>query len=102
MFGKGSNLSEAQKDEAWRKIKGKYVSWVGQIVYKNLTVASGLRIGMMQKEKGDIEVKVGLAKKDKVLKFQEGETVLYTGRLTERRGDNPPYILEDGDIITIK
>jgi len=102
MFGKGSNLSEAQKDEAWGRYKGKYVSWMGQIVYKNLNVASGLRIGMMQKEKGDIEVKVGLAKKDKVLKFQEGETVLYTGRLTERRGDNSPYILEDGDIITIK
>src|SRR3990167_6673992 len=102
MFGKGSNLSEAQKDEAWGRYKGKYVSWMGQIVYKNLNVASGLRIGMMQKEKGDIEVKVALAKKDKVLKFQEGETVLYIGRLTERRGDNSPYILEDGDIITIK
>ena len=102
MFGKGSNLSEAQKDEAWGKYKGKYVSWTGQIVYKNINVASGLRIGIMQKEKGDIEVKVGLAKKDKVLKFQEGETILYTGRLTERCGNNSPYILEDGDIITIK
>ncbi|MCR4320223.1 MAG: hypothetical protein NUV74_07840, partial [Candidatus Brocadiaceae bacterium] len=102
LFGKGSNLSEVQKDEAWGRYKGKYVRWLGQIVYKNLNVASGLRIGMMQKEKGDIEVKAGLAKKDKVLKFLEGETVLYTGRLTERCGDNSPYILEDGDIITIK
>ena len=102
MFGKGSNLSDAQKDEAWGKYKGKYVRWMGQIVYKNFNVASGLRIGMMQKEKGDIEVKVGLTKRDKVLKFQEGETVLYTGRLTERCGSQSPYILEDGDIITIK
>ncbi|MDO8141817.1 MAG: hypothetical protein Q6358_10000, partial [Candidatus Brocadiales bacterium] len=90
------------KDESWGKYKGKYVSWMGQIVYKNLNVASGLRIGMMQKEKGDVEVKFGMAKKDKVLKFQEGETVLYTGRLIERCGSHAPYILEDGDIITIK
>ncbi len=102
IFGKGSNLSDAQKDETWGKYKGKYVSWTGQIVYKNMNVASGLRIGIMQKEKGDVEVKVGMAKKDKVLKFQEGETILYTGRLTERRGGDSPYILEDGDIITIK
>ncbi|HHT9135939.1 MAG TPA: phospholipase D-like domain-containing protein [Candidatus Wunengus sp. YC60] len=102
IFGKGSNLSDAQKDEAWGKYKGKYVSWMGQIVYKNLNVASGLRIGMMQKEKGDVEVKFGRAKKEKVLKFQEGETVRYTGRLTERCGSHSPYILEDGDIITIK
>lgn len=102
IFGKGSNLPDAQKDEAWGKYKGKYVSWMGQLVYKNINVASGLRIGIMQKERGDIEVKVGLAKKDKVLKFQEGEMVLYTGRLTERCGDKSPYILEDGDIITTK
>jgi hypothetical protein len=102
IFGKGSNLSDAQKDETWGRYKGKYVSWTGQIVYKNMNVASGLRIRIMQKEKGDVEVKVGMAKKDKVLKFQEGETILYTGRLTERCGDDSPYILEDGDIITIK
>ena len=83
-------------------IRGSMSGWMGQLVYKNINVASGLRIGIMQKERGAIEVKVGLAKKDKVLKFQEGEMVLYTGRLTERCGDNSPYILEDGDIITIK
>jgi len=102
IFGKGSNLSDAQKDEAWGKYKGKYVSWMGQIVYKNINVASGMRIGIMQKERGDVEVKVGVAKKNKILKFQEGEMMLYTGRLTERCGGNSPYILEDGDIITIK
>ena len=102
IFGKGSNLSDAQKDEAWGKYKGKYVSWMGQIVYKNINVASGMRIGIMQKEGGDVEVKIGVAKKNKVLKYQEGEMMLYTGRLTERCGGNSPYILEDGDIITIK
>lgn len=102
IFGKGSNLSDAQKDKAWEKYKGKYVSWMGQIVHKNLNVASGLRVMMMQKESGDVELKFGLAKKEKVLKFQDGETILYTGKLVERRGILSPYILDDGDIITLK
>lgn len=102
VFGKESALSDAQKDETWEKYKGKYVSWTGQIAYKNLNVAAGMRIGMTQKEKGDVEVKTGMAKKDKILKFQEGETVLYTGKLAERCGGNSPYVLEDGDIITLK
>lgn len=102
IFGKGSKLSDAQKDKEWEKYEGKYVSWMGQIVYKNLNVAAGLRIGMTQKERGDVELKIGLAKKDRVLKFQDGETVLYTGKLVKRCGRHSPFILEDGDIITIK
>lgn len=103
LFGKGSKLSDAQKDKEWEeKYKGKYVSWMGQIVYKNVNVATGLRMGIMQKEKGDIELKVSLAKKNKVLKFQDGENILYTGKLVERCGNHSPYILEDGDIVTIK
>lgn len=102
IFGKESKLSDAQKDIMWEKYKGKYVSWMGQIVYKNLNVASGLRIGIMQRDKGDVELKISLAKKDKVLQFQDDETILYTGKLVERCDGSSPYILEDGDIVTIK
>ncbi len=102
IFGKESKLSDEQKDEAWKKYEGKYVSWSGQIVYKNVNVATGLRVGMTQKERGEVEVKFRLAKKEKVLKFQEGEMVLYTGKLVKRCGSQSPFLLEDGDIITIK
>lgn len=104
IFGKGSNLSDVQKDDAWEKYKGKYVSWIGQIAYKNANVASGLRVGIMQRANNDIdiELRVGLSKKNKVLKFQEGETVSYTGKLMARCGDKSPYILEDCDITTLK
>jgi hypothetical protein len=101
-IGSGSKLSDTQKDEEWEKYKGKYVSWEGQILYKNLNVASGLRIVITQKAKGDVELKVSLAKKDAVLKFKDGETVLYTGKLVKRCGSNSPYILEDGNIVTMK
>ncbi|HLG30194.1 MAG TPA: hypothetical protein VI387_08300, partial [Candidatus Brocadiales bacterium] len=74
----------------------------GQIVYKNINVASGLRVGMTQKESGDVELKINLAKKDKVLQFKDGETVVYSGRLKSRRGSNTPYMLEDGDIVSFK
>lgn len=57
---------------------------------------------MTQKEKGDVELKVSLTKKDTVLKFEDGETILYTGKLVKRRGNNSPYILEDGNIVTMK
>ena len=102
IFGKGSKLSEAEKDGTWKKYEGKYVTWTGQIVYKNINVASGLRVGMTQKESGDVELKINLAKKDKVLQFKDGETVVYSGRLKSRRGSNTPYMLEDGDIVSFK
>ncbi len=102
IFSRTGSLSDAQKDEEWKKYEGKYVSWSGQILYKNLNVASGLRIVMTQKEKGDVELKVSLTKKDTVLKFEDGETILYTGKLVKRRGNNSPYILEDGNIVTMK
>lgn len=102
IFGKESTLSDAQKDEAWKKYEGKYVSWSGQIVYKNVNVATGLRVGITQKERGEVEVKFSMAKKEKVLKFQDGDTVHYTGKLVKRCGSLSPFLLEDGDIITIK
>ncbi len=102
IFGTKSALTDAQKDEAWEKYKGKYVNWEGQIAYKNLNVASGLRVGIMQNEQLSVELKVGLAKKDKALSFQDGETVLYSGKLVERCGKHSPFILEDGDFMTLK
>lgn len=102
VFGKESKLSDSQKEEAWKKYEGKYASWEGRIAYKNLNAGSGLLVGIKNKETCDMELKFGLSKKDKVLKFHEGETILYTGRLTTRCGENSPYILEDGDIMTLK
>lgn len=102
IFGSGSTLSSAEKDTAWEKYEGKYVRWEGQIVYKNLNAASGLRVKVRQKGRGDVEIRLSILQKDKVLKFQDGESILYTGRLTKRCGGLSPYILEDGDILTVK
>ncbi|MEK7699090.1 MAG: phospholipase D-like domain-containing protein [Planctomycetota bacterium] len=102
IFGTGSSLSDAQKDEAWERYKGKYVNWSGQIAHKNLNVAVGLRIGITHKEIGDVELMASPSKKETILKFQEGEAILYSGRLLTRRKNNSPYVLDDGDIVTLK
>ena len=102
IFGAKSTLTDAQKDAAWEKYKGKYVNWSGQIANKNINVAVGLRIGITNKDRGDVELIAVASKKDHFSKFEEGETVLYSGRLQTRQKDNSPYILDDGDIITLK
>ena len=102
IFGSGSTLSSAEKDETWKKYEGKYVRWEGQIVYKNLNAVSGLRVKIRQTDRGDVEIRLSIIQKDKVLKFQDGESILYTGRLTKRGEITSPYILEDGDILTVK
>ena len=55
-----------------------------------------------QKDRGDVEIRLSIIQKDKVLTFQDGESILYTGRLTKRGESTSPYILEDGDILTVK
>ncbi len=102
IFGAKSTLTDAQKDAAWEKYKGKYVNWAGQIANKNINVAVGLRIGITNKEHGDVELIAVASKKDHFSKFGEGETVLYSGRLLTRQKDNSPYVLDDGDITTLK
>lgn len=102
IFGNGSSLSEVQKDEAWERYKGKYVNWSGQIAYKNENTATGLRVGITHKENGTVVLMASPSKKTTILKFQEGESVLYSGRLLTRRKDNSPYVLDDGDIVTLK
>ncbi len=102
IFGKGSSLPDEQKNVEWKKYEGKYVSWSGQIDYKDTNAASAIKVGITQREKGDVEVRFGPAKKDALSKFQDGEALLYTGKLTERRGERTPYILEDGEIISLR
>lgn len=102
IFGAKSALTDAEKDAAWEKYKGKYVNWTGQIANKNINAAVGLRIGITNKERGDVELIAVASKREYFAKFEEGENVLYSGRLLTRHKDNSPYILDDGDITTLK
>lgn len=104
MFGKESGFSEEQKREKWEKFDGKYLSWMGKIVYKRMETKDDLRIGFEQEDGGKckLELKVKKARVDDLLRFNEGDTVIYQGKLTKRWGLEIPYIIEDGDILTLK
>lgn len=104
MFGKESRFSEEQKKEKWEKFEGKYLSWMGKIIYKLLDTNDDLRFGFEQEEDGrcKIELKIKKARIGDLSRFNEGDTVIYQGKLTKRWGLTIPYVIEDGDILTLK
>lgn len=104
MFGEESGFSADQKRDKWDKFEGKYLSWMGKIIYKHLAAENDLRIGFEQQEGGlcKLELKVKKSRIDNVSGFNEGDTVIYQGMLTKRWGLDIPYIIEDGDILTFK
>ena len=101
-FGKENRMTESQKDKLWKKYRGKYVRWTGLVVSRGLGRVSGLRMGIRHKEGTDIELSFDIEKKDKVLQTKAGDTVIYTGKLVNRRGVILPYKLEDGKIENIE
>jgi hypothetical protein len=101
-FGKENRMTESQKDKLWKKYRGKYVRWTGQVVSRGLGRVSGLKMGIRHKEGTDIELSLDIEMKDKVLQTKAGDTVTYTGKLVNRRGVILPYKLEDGKIENIE
>ena len=101
-FGKENRMTESQKDKLWKKYRGKYVRWTGQVVSRGLGRVSGLKMGIKHKEGTDIELSLDVKMKDTVLQTKAGDTVTYTGKLVNRRGVILPYKLEDGKIENIE
>ena len=101
-FGKENRMTESQKDKLWKKYKGKYVRWTGQVVSRGLGRVSGLKMGIRHQDGTDIELSFDVEMKDKVLQTKAGDTVTYTGKLVNRRGVILPYKLEDGKIENIE
>lgn len=104
MFGEESKFSADQKRGKWDKFEGKYLSWMGKIIYKHLAAENDLRLGFEQQEDGrcKLELRVKKSRIDNVSRFNEGDTVIYQGMLTKRWGLDIPYIIEDGDILTFQ
>ena len=98
IFGIENRMTESQKDKLWGKYNGKYVRWTGQVVNRGLGKVSGLRMGITHKEGTDIELCFNIEKKVDVLQAKVGDSIVYTGKLVNRRGYILPYLLEDGNI----
>ncbi|TLD41682.1 MAG: hypothetical protein JETT_2043 [Candidatus Jettenia ecosi] len=99
-FGRESSLSRSERNELWKKYKGKYVQWRGIVSYKGMGRVDWNRIGISHDNDKDAEVEVIFDWKmfEKVMDVRIGRTIIYTGKLVSRPGINAPYRLDDGDI----
>lgn len=99
-FGRESNLSRSEKNELWKKYKGKYIRWNGVIVYKGMGRVDWNRIGVSQKKNKnvDIEILFDWKRFERVMNVRVGDTITYTGKLISYPRISAPYRLDDGDI----
>lgn len=99
-FGRESALSRSERNELWKKYKGKYVQWRGIVSYKGMGRVDWNRIGISHDNDKDAEVEVIFDWKmfEKVMDIRIGRAIIYTGKLVSRPGINAPYRLDDGDI----
>ena len=99
-FGMESLLSRSEKNELWKKYKGKYVRWRGVVIYKGMGRVDWNRIGVNRKSSKNAEVEIlfDWRRFEKVMDVRIGSTITYTGKLVSRPGINSPYRLDDGDI----
>lgn len=99
-LGKESVLSRSEKNELWKKYKGKYVRWYGVVSYKGMGRVDWNRIGASRQYSKDAEVEILFDWRmfDKIMDVRVGSTITYTGKLVSRPGINAPYRLDDGNI----
>lgn len=99
-FGRESSLSRSEKNELWKKYKGKYVRWQGVVAYKGMGRVDWNRVGVSRKSSKNAEVEILFDWRmfEKVMNVRIGRTITYTGKLVSRPGINSPYRLDDGDI----
>lgn len=99
-FGKESTFSRSEKNELWKKYKGKYVRWQGIVIYKGMGRVDWNRIGVSRQPGKDAEVEILFDWKmfEKVMNVRIGSTITYTGKLRSRPVYDAPYRLDDGDI----
>jgi len=99
-FGRESSLSRSEKNELWKKYKGKYVRWRGVVAYKGMGRVDWNRIGVNRKSSKNAEVEILFDWRmfEKVMDVRIGRTITYTGKLVSRPVLNAPYRLDDGDI----
>ena len=99
-FGKESILSRSDKNELWKKYKGKYVRWQGIVAYKGMGRVDWNRVGVSRQRGNGAEVEIlfDWRRFEAVMDIRAGRPITYTGRLVSRPWINAPYRLDDGDI----
>ncbi len=111
LFGKGSQATSLQRQEAFKKYKGKRVQWKG-VLKRAYYYGDELRALFDHRleptgQGGSTQIEVGAqfpaSQKDKLLGIQKGSLVTYQGQLNEHTGFYArPWELTDGRIVSIE
>lgn len=99
-FGKESLLSRSEKNELWKKYKGKYVRWQGIVIYKGMGRVDWNHIGVSRYDGRGAEVEIIFDWRmfEKVMDVNVGKKITYSGKLVSRPIVSAPYRLDDGNI----
>lgn len=99
VYQAGSKYTDIQKEETWKKYDGKKVKWTGTIADISETFGT-LQLKVKMKEDTftfDLAINMKDDQKEKALKLNVGDSVVFTGILDEW-GTIIPITLSDGEI----
>ena len=99
VYQAGSKYTDIQKEETWKKYDGKKVKWTGAIADISETFGT-LQLKVKMKEDTftfDLAINMKDDQKEKALKLNVGDSVVFTGILDEW-GTIMPITLSDGEI----
>ena len=99
IYGLNSNYTDIQKDEHWKKYKGRYIKWNGTVseISKNWGTYT-LQVKMNPDTIGaDLIIYLKDTQKDKALSLSVGQSVTFIGEMDEW-GTLLPITLRDGEL----
>ena len=111
LFGKDSQATSLQRQEAFKKYKGKRVQWKGvlkEAYYSGGELLASFGHRLEPTKQGSVtQIEVGVqfppSQKDKLLAIQKGSIVIYQGQINEHTGFyERPWVLTDGRIASIE
>ena len=88
-FSSGSNLTDLQKDRAWRNYEGKCVQWTGELVYLDERFFGGFAIGFRHRRDTftyDVLVDAPRSLEDTLLGWVQGRSYTYVATLKSYGG----------------
>ncbi|MCY4641424.1 MAG: hypothetical protein OXC41_01790 [Gammaproteobacteria bacterium] len=87
-FGAEANLTDLQKDEMWKKYRGKCVEWTGILTHLDSGMFGGIDIGMKHLRETltfDVLISAPKSMKEKFMSWQQNKQYTYRATL-ERYG----------------
>lgn len=95
-----SQTTDLQKEEAWKRFKGKKVTWSGQVSeitdgFTGLTLQVKMNSNTLI---SDVKIHLKKSARDKALQLRQGDYVKFTGHLDDW-GSIMPITIDDGEIL---